>query len=75
LESTVQSDLKRFATQFVTLRLAREEADYNQGRHYAKSEAEDLIVTAGSAIEHLNLASKGDVADLIVALIIPKPKR
>jgi pyruvate/2-oxoacid:ferredoxin oxidoreductase alpha subunit len=71
----VQTDLKRFATQFVTLKLAREEADYNQGRHYDKSEAENLIVTAGSAIEHLNLASKEDVAGLIVALLLTKPKR
>jgi hypothetical protein len=75
LESSAQTDLTRFATQFVTLQNARLEADYNPARNYDKSEVENLILAAASAINHLDKASKDDVAELIVALILPKPKR
>jgi uncharacterized protein (UPF0332 family) len=67
--------LKQFATHFVRLQNARIDADYHPAKKFSKITVEDLIKAASSAIDHLDSASKDDMAGLIVALVVRTSQR
>lgn len=54
---------------------ARHDADYDQSRMFSRIEALDHIEDASLAIQTFLSASRDVQTELIVALLLPKPKR
>jgi hypothetical protein len=67
--------MKQFAIHYIRPQNARIGADYDPARKFNKSEVEDLIAAAESAINHLGNATKDEIAGLIVALVVRTSQR
>jgi hypothetical protein len=75
LDPASPTHLKQFATHFARLQNARIGADYDPAKKFNKSEVEDLINDATSAINHLDNVTKDGMAGLIVALVVRTSQR
>ena len=65
----------KFASAFIALQNARKEADYLPTKEFGKTEAENLINQARSAIHHLDCVTQDEVSQIVGGLVAKNARR